>query len=148
MSRTHGGGPGVIKPGAVSTEEIAPAKALASHGTGEQPRTGSELGATNSRTTRAQVTGWPWPSHIPAGAVYVGRPSRWGNPHKVGPCPKCGGTVHTAARAVALYEYELNRRFDLLRDLYTIAGRALACWCPPGSPCHADVLIKKLGGAS
>ncbi len=23
-----------------------------------------------------------------------------------------------------------------------LAGRDLACWCPPGSPCHADVLLE------
>jgi hypothetical protein len=27
---------------------------------------------------------------------------------------------------------------DVRREL---AGRDLACWCPPGEPCHADVLL-------
>lgn len=31
---------------------------------------------------------------------------------------------------------ELNRRLPELR------GKNLACWCPEGSPCHADVLLE------
>lgn len=32
---------------------------------------------------------------------------------------------------------------DVRREL---AGRDLACWCPPGSPCHADVLLAVANG--
>jgi hypothetical protein len=34
---------------------------------------------------------------------------------------------------------------DVRREL---AGRDLACWCAPGSPCHADVLLEIAGSAS
>jgi hypothetical protein len=70
------------------------------------------------------------------GDVYVGRPTKWGNPHRVGPL--------TAEAAVARY------RDDLLagRLPVTVAdaerelrGRNLLCWCAPGRPCHADVLL-------
>lgn len=27
-------------------------------------------------------------------------------------------------------------------DLPELSGRDLACWCPLGQPCHADVLIE------
>jgi hypothetical protein len=32
---------------------------------------------------------------------------------------------------------------DARREL---AGRNLACWCPPGEPCHADVLLEVANG--
>lgn len=28
-----------------------------------------------------------------------------------------------------------------------LAGKDLACWCPPGEPCHADVLLEVANGA-
>lgn len=27
-----------------------------------------------------------------------------------------------------------------------LGGRDLACWCPPGEPCHADVLLEIASG--
>lgn len=27
-------------------------------------------------------------------------------------------------------------------DVYALRGKNLACWCPLGSPCHADVLLE------
>ncbi|WP_307837891.1 DUF4326 domain-containing protein [Actinoplanes teichomyceticus] len=27
-----------------------------------------------------------------------------------------------------------------------LAGRDLACWCPPGQPCHAQVLLEVAAG--
>jgi hypothetical protein len=34
------------------------------------------------------------------------------------------------------------RRQRLLAALPSLRGRELACWCPPGCPCHADVLME------
>lgn len=32
---------------------------------------------------------------------------------------------------------------DVLRkNLLTLRGKNLACWCPPDRPCHADVLLE------
>jgi hypothetical protein len=31
------------------------------------------------------------------------------------------------------------------RDRGELEGKNLACWCPPGTPCHADVLLRWLG---
>lgn len=34
-----------------------------------------------------------------------------------------------------------------VEDIRTeLAGRDLACWCPPGQPCHADVLLELANG--
>jgi hypothetical protein len=69
----------------------------------------------------------------PDGAVVVARPSRWGNPYRVGP-------DRTAAEAVALYRAHVADRVDEIRA--ELAGRDLCCWCPPSRPCHADVLLE------
>jgi hypothetical protein len=74
----------------------------------------------------------------PTGAVVVARPSRWGNPFRV-------GVDGTQSECVALYRKALDTgdlRFegsDVRREL---AGKVLACWCRPGEPCHADVLLE------
>lgn len=78
-------------------------------------------------------------------AVNVARPSRWGNPHRVGDHPGCDRRrkKHTAESAVAEFErYEcrgVERGVKIVREL---AGKNLACWCPLDSPCHADVLLR------
>lgn len=88
---------------------------------------------------------------MPAGAVYVGRPSQWGNPFK--PENFTRGVIeptHRLARmrAVKAYRYEIVQmnggivgfnRFWVARHL---RGKDLACWCPLDQPCHADVLLK------
>ena len=71
---------------------------------------------------------------MPEGAVYVGRPSRWGNPYRVG--------FLTPAGAVFLYRTVVARDFDRLGWLEPLRGRDLACWCPLDQPCHADVLLE------
>ena len=82
------------------------------------------------RVQRCRERGW----RMPQGAVYVGRPGRWGNPYLL--------TGHSPAEAVALYRAWLLERPDLLAAARAgLAGRSLACWCPPGTPCHADVLL-------
>jgi hypothetical protein len=70
-------------------------------------------------------------------AVYVGRPSRWGNPYRVG----VHGTPETCVRLFVLrYEDNAVYRAEVRTAL---AGKDLACWCPlDGQPCHADVLLR------
>lgn len=80
----------------------------------------------------------------PPNCVVVARPTRWGNPAVI------GGTFHgqpvrDAADAVALFRWGLESgriplsRSEIVREL---GGKALACWCKPGTPCHADVLLE------
>lgn len=91
---------------------------------------------------------------LPPGAVSVGRPSRYGNPFRVGdpltfPFDEAFGPVvrdrahaveifRTYARVTAGYELMIRRE---------LAGKSLACWCPlpaPGEPdiCHAAVQLE------
>jgi hypothetical protein len=69
--------------------------------------------------------------------VYVGRPSKWGNPHAVSP--------PATAADIERYRTDLlagRLRFtvdDVQREL---RGKNLACWCALDAPCHADVLLE------
>jgi hypothetical protein len=82
----------------------------------------------------------------PPGAIYVGRPSIWGNPWKV------GGKAHGAIDPLtAVRRYEMALLNDSLLDLdgqplrsrlAELRGRDLACWCDSRQLCHADVLLR------
>jgi len=67
-------------------------------------------------------------------AVNVARPTKWGNPFRV-------DTMRDASQAVAAYRERLMRD-SLFRELRELRGKNLACWCKPGDPCHADVLLE------
>jgi Domain of unknown function (DUF4326) len=60
-------------------------------------------------------------------------------------------TVRDRADAVALYiaYYAKTTWSDphhLNRIRHELGGRDLACWCPPGVPCHGDVLLAVANG--
>lgn len=74
---------------------------------------------------------------IPAGAVYVGRPTKWGNPYVVG---KDG----TQSECVKLYAtwIKLSAQQGLREEAKAVLrGKDLVCWCYP-KPCHAEVLLQ------
>lgn len=87
----------------------------------------------------------------PAGAVVVSRPSKWGNPYKVGDVVEGGFVspgepprelVLTSRRACELYALWLLAEIVRGRlDLAELRGKDLCCWCPLDKPCHADVLL-------
>lgn len=72
----------------------------------------------------------------PKDAVYVGRPTQWGNPYVV-------GRDGTREQVVAKYRESLGKLGPL--QLHSIKeqlkGKDLVCWCAP-EICHADVLIE------
>jgi hypothetical protein len=68
------------------------------------------------------------------GCVYVGRPSKWGNPYRIG----CDGD---RAEVIRKYRRYLFHQPDLLAALPELTGQQLGCWCKP-QPCHADILIR------
>lgn len=101
------------------------------------------------RIQRHRTRGW----RMPVGAIYVGRPSRWGNPFR--PCePFSADEVRapalTQADCVELFRQSWNRmlngserhRATALDNLAELRGRNLACWCALDAPCHADVLLE------
>lgn len=81
-------------------------------------------------------------------AVNVARPTKWGNPWRVGEAVYVGLSSRrrkagmTASEAVEKYrqrECVPHRSAEIVREL---RGKNLACWCQPGEPCHADVLLE------
>jgi hypothetical protein len=108
------------------------------------------------RIQRKRIKGW----RMPEGAVYVGRGSEWGNPYAVGDRASIitwpSVFVPRADRDRTAYAYEptITREIavllfrvwvsDRLEDQirHELAGKDLACWCPPDKPCHADVLLE------
>jgi hypothetical protein len=74
-------------------------------------------------------------SGIPLGAVYVGRPTKWGNPFPVGDFPD-------RESCLAAYRAWLESQPELIQDARReLAGKDLVCFCAP-KPCHGDVLIQ------
>jgi hypothetical protein len=89
------------------------------------------------RIQRSRAKGWK----MPANAIYVGRPTVWGNPYVVGSQLMNGETL-TAEKAVALYEQHLADNFNERDIRHCLRGKDLACWCALDQPCHADVLLR------
>ena len=116
----------------------------------------------------------PWRADHPD-AVIVARPSRWGNPFRVGdeylwlagddgflldwPLPTArtpgenpnGVRVETCpdrATAVVWFAAWFRSMVETGTDLLPLAGRDLACWCPLDQPCHADVLLEIANGGA
>lgn len=74
--------------------------------------------------------------------VYIGRPSKWGNPFthlNNGTLAKF--KVATREEAVEKYEEWIRQQPQLLADLHELDGKVLGCWCKPKS-CHGDILVK------
>jgi hypothetical protein len=93
------------------------------------------------RIQRKRTKGWKMPEN----AIYVGRPTKWGNPYKVGDLigPFLDGPRLTAKNAVERYRYWLAEQIKCeWLDLNELRGKDLACFCREGEPCHADVLIE------
>ena len=71
---------------------------------------------------------------VPAGAVYIGRGSIWGNPFRIGP-------DGDRAAVIALHARWLADQADLLRALDELRGKDLVCFCAP-QVCHGDLLLR------
>ena len=83
---------------------------------------------------------------LPPGSKSVARPSRWGNPYVWHPGLLRPGRFLVADRAEAIARFtdDLRARDDLDTFLAPLRGHDLACYCLPGEPCHADVLLAAL----
>jgi len=72
--------------------------------------------------------------------VYIGRPSKWGNPYEIG---KDG----TREEVILKYRRHVRRSPKLMAALPELKGKVLGCWCKPKA-CHGDVLkelVEKYG---
>jgi hypothetical protein len=73
--------------------------------------------------------------------VYIGRPSKWGNPFSHLEGTRAQFKVSTRQEAIDAYRKwitEGNGR-HLLKDLHELEGKTLGCWCKPQA-CHGDIL--------
>ena len=100
------------------------------------------------RVQLRRARGW----RMPANTLKVDRTTRFGNPFKP---EKCGSQANAiachrawllgdAARLAALGGRAPGAAkpptlAEIRREL---RGRNLACWCRPGTPCHADTLLE------
>jgi hypothetical protein len=89
------------------------------------------------RIQRKRSKGW----RMPVGAVYVGRPTKFGNPWQVG--DRIDGQRVTHRIAADWYRKNVTADSAMGRDAVAeLRGKDLACWCPLDQPCHADVLLE------
>jgi len=109
-----------------------------------------------ARIQRRRTAGWRTPDNT----VIVSRPSRFGNPFTLAMAYELGyarhGDTEQARKAVVgAFEDWLRGNRDMwqsdkgdaarqriLDGLPSLRGKNLACYCPEGAPCHADVLLK------
>lgn len=96
---------------------------------------------TPKRIQRKRTKGW----QMPANAVYVGRPTRYGNPFAITE-DRDAGDVRIAFRTWLLVEgchaNMPDKKQAILDSLDELRGKDLACWCRLDQPCHADVLLE------
>lgn len=77
--------------------------------------------------------------------VYIGRPSKWGNPftHKQDGKTLAKHIVGSRGEAVEAYREWITNGDGkhLMNDLHELKGKVLGCWCKPLS-CHGDILAE------
>jgi hypothetical protein len=66
--------------------------------------------------------------------VYIGRPSKWGNPFAIG---KDG----TREQVIEKYRSWIPTQPELIAALPELKDKVLGCWCAPKA-CHGDVLAE------
>lgn len=72
---------------------------------------------------------------IPSDAVYIGRPSEWGNPFVVGVHGERGECVKMFEEYISKNQLLQQRVKEQLR------GKDLVCFCAPRA-CHGDILLR------
>lgn len=111
---------------------------------------------TPARVQRRREKGWKKPKD----AVYVGRPTKWGNPF----APKIIPGWATASREYAVEDFtrwlaapdvlwrntsggfpdresSIAAATRIREDIHELRGKDLMCYCHTSQPCHADVLL-------
>lgn len=101
------------------------------------------------RIQRRRTKGW----RMPKNTVYVGRPSKWGNPFRVGMdrkrvpkhyrllalSPSRTGPLE-ASECKRLYAQWATTAMEAY--MHELRGKNLCCWCKLSDPCHAQVLLE------
>lgn len=114
------------------------------------------------RIQRQRTKGWK----MPTGAVYVGRPTMWGNPYwdiKRYGLDLCLALFADTARGIwdpatvpsgspdMWWTWLYANHMEWLKRIghkpvesarLDLKGHDLACWCPLNHRCHADILLE------
>lgn len=90
---------------------------------------------------------------MPQNTVSVARPGKWGNRWR--PCdyraagykPSDSVALETCLHAFRAWitgewHWAHGNSLPVPPDPTELRGKNLACWCKPGEPCHADVLLE------
>jgi len=78
------------------------------------------------------------------GEVFAYAASRWCNPYKVGK----DGILDEVLIKYEIYLDGLLKSEEPKRELETLRGETLGCWCKypnKNAKCHGDIILKKLG---
>lgn len=73
--------------------------------------------------------------------VYIGRPSKWGNPFSHLSNTLAQFKVDSRDEAITKYEEWILTQQSLLDSIEELKGKVLGCWCDP-LPCHGHILVK------
>lgn len=80
--------------------------------------------------------------------VYIGRPSKFGNPFSHLPGTLAQWRVDTREEAIECFRNYLMNTPELLKAAKEeLRGKILGCWCHPQS-CHGDVLVEIANGSN
>lgn len=71
---------------------------------------------------------------VPGNAVFIGRPSKWGNPFKI-------GRDGNRNEVIIKHREWLLKQSDLMAALHELRGKDLLCFCAPRA-CHGDILLE------
>ena len=109
--------------------------------------TPTALAAPPQRIQLRRTKGW----RMPGNTISVARPTRWGNPFRVGwQATPTGFRAVTAEEVVAAYRkwlaWYIYLDCTVENEIKQMKGKNLACWCPLDQPCHADVLLEIANG--
>lgn len=75
--------------------------------------------------------------------VYIGRPSKWGNPYSHLDDSSARYRVRTREEAVSMYAEWIQAQPALLAALPELRGKRLGCpYCFDDGPCHGHVLAE------
>jgi len=74
----------------------------------------------------------------PKDAIYIGRPTPFGNPFKIGEQITREGAVEAYQELINWSKIHNPAFIHMLID--NLKGRDLLCWCAP-SPCHGDIIL-------
>ena len=89
--------------------------------------------------------------------VYVGRPTKWGNPFKVTDQKGHWFVINDFDEPLMFFDekneainfciesykdYMLNEIALQTKNIIELKGKNLSCWCKIGGLCHADILLE------